>query len=194
MPFLWTDPNIAFLLLIAGTLGLLWELHAPGIIVPGALGAVLFCAGAFGIWQDAPTWYGSALIAFAILLLGIELKVGSHGASGVAGAVLLSVGAMALVQTPHRIDPALAFGISMAAGMIAASLGYLGLRARSALPRTGREVLIGETGISRTEIQPQGTVFVRGEYWQARSSAAVPAGARVVIEGVQGLLLFVKEV
>jgi membrane-bound serine protease (ClpP class) len=53
-----TDPNVAFVLLVLGALGIYWELHAPGMIVPGVLGVLLICAGAYGLYQDAPSWYG----------------------------------------------------------------------------------------------------------------------------------------
>jgi membrane-bound serine protease (ClpP class) len=188
-----TDPNVAFLLLVAGAIGVYWEFHAPGAILPGLIGTLLLCLGAFGLWRDTPTWYGSLLIILAILLLGIELKLGGHGVSGLAGAVLLWIGAIALLQGSQRIDPMLAFGTSAALCIISVFLGYLGLRARRNTRLTGLERLVGERGVARTEINPQGTVFVRGEYWQARSQQAIAAGAGISVERVQDLVLYVKE-
>ncbi|MBV8867084.1 MAG: hypothetical protein JO210_16930 [Acidobacteriaceae bacterium] len=188
-----SDPNIAFLLLVAGALGIYWELHAPGGFLPGILGVFLFATGLLGLWQDAPTWYGSILILMAILLLAAELKFGSHGVSGVAGAVLLSIGAIALFQGPRKISPALAIAVSVGLCIIAVFLGYLGLRVRRSASLTGIQRLVGEKGISRTAINSQGTVFIRGEYWQARSQQMIPAGAPVLVERVQDLILYVKE-
>ncbi len=187
------DPNLAFLLLVAGALGIYWELHAPGGFLPGILGVFLLMAGVLGLWHDAPTWYGSLLILTAMLLLGVELKFGSHGASGVSGAILLSVGAIALFHGPHRINPALAIAVSIALCIIAVFLGYLGLRIRRSARLTGIQTLVGEKGVSRTEINSQGTVFVRGEYWQAKSEQSIPAGAPVFVERVQDFTLYVKE-
>ncbi len=187
------DPNLAFLLLVAGALGIYWELHAPGGFVPGILGVFLLVMGVLGLWRDEPTWYGSVLILLAILLLGAELKFGSHGASGVSGGVLLAVGAIALFQGPHRIHPALAIAVSIALCIIAIFLGYLGLRVRKSARLTGLSTLIGERGISRTEIHSQGTVFVRGELWQAKSQQSIPAGAPILVERVQDFTLYVKE-
>ncbi len=187
------DPNVAFLLLIAGALGIYWELHAPGGFLPGILGAFLFMAGTLGLWRDTPTWYGSILILLAILLLGAELKFGSHGASGVTGGVLLSVGAIALFQGPRRIHPALAIAVSIALCLIAVFLGYLGLRVRRSARLTGLQTLVGEKGVSRTEINSQGTVFVRGELWQAKSQQSIPAGAPILVERVHNFTLYVKE-
>ncbi len=193
MPDALADPNFAFILLIAGVLALYWELHAPGSIAPGVIGIFLLCAGVFGLWENAPTWYGSALILIALVLLAVELKVGGHGVSGTLGAVLLLIGALALVRGPRRINPALAAAVSIALCSITIFLGYLALRARRSTLLTGVQRLVGELGEARTEISSQGTVLVRGEYWQARSDVPIPTGARVSIERVQGMTLYVKE-
>jgi membrane-bound serine protease (ClpP class) len=188
-----TDPNLAFLLLVIGALGLSWELHAPGMIVPGVLGVLLVCAGAYGLYQDSPSWHGLTLLIVAAVLLAIELKYYTHMISGVAGAILLAFGAIALLQGPRRVTPSLAFGVSVAFGIITIFLGFLGMRARKAQHLTGPESLVGELGVSRTEINPEGTIFVHGEYWQATSDHSIPAGQRVRVVRVNDLLLYVKE-
>lgn len=193
MQFALADPDLAFLILISGILALYWELHAPGYIFPGMLGLFLLCLGVFGLWENAPTWYGSLLILMAFVLFAVELKLGGHGVSGVSGAVLLLIGALAIVRGPHRISPALAIAVSVALCVIATFLGYLALRARRSKLLTGVEHLVGQLGVARTEISPQGTVLVRGEYWQARSNTPIPQGARVTIERVRDLTLYVKE-
>jgi membrane-bound serine protease (ClpP class) len=187
------DPNLAFLLLIVGALGVYWELHAPGMVAPGVVGVVLMCLGAYGLFQDSPTWYGVALLTLAILLLGIELKFYTHMISGAAGTVLLALGAILLIQGPRRIAPALAIAVSLGFGLIAIFLGILAGRALKSRVLTGLPTLVGATGISRTEIDPEGTVFVDGAYWQARSDHTIPAGQRVSVERVDNLVLFVKE-
>ncbi len=139
------------------------------------------------------TWYGVSLIAIALLLLGVELKFGGYGVSGTLGAVVFALGAVLLVRGPHGIPPALAIAVSFALCLISVFLGYLGLRARRAKQLTGIERLVGEHGVTRTEVHAGGTVFVRGEYWQAESSTAIPAGRAISIEAVHGLLLYVRE-
>ena len=188
-----TDPNIAFLLLVLGALGIYWELHAPGMIVPGILGFLLVCAGAYGLYEDAPSWYGLTLLVLAALLLSIELKYYTHMISGIAGTILLAFGAMAILQGPRRIAPGLAITVSLAFGIITVFLAFLGMRARKSKHLTGTESLVGETGVARTEINPEGTVLLHGEYWRARSNHTVPAGRRVIIERVQDLVVYVKE-
>jgi membrane-bound serine protease (ClpP class) len=193
MPVVLADPNFAFLILIGGILALYWELHAPGFIFPGVIGLFLLCAGVFGLWENAPTWYGSLLILMAFVLLAVELKVGGHGVSGVSGAVLLLIGALVVIRGPRRINPALATAVSVALCSIAIFLGYLALQARRSTLLTGVERLVGQIGVARTEISSQGTVLVRGEYWQARSNVPIPTGSRVSIERVQDMTLYVKE-
>lgn len=193
MPVVLVDPNLSFLILIAGILGLYWELYAPGSIFPGVIGLFLLCAGVFGLWENAPTWYGSLLILLGFVLLAAELKLGGHGISGASGAVLLLIGAVAVVRGPRRINPAVATAVSLALCAIAIFLGYLALRVRRSKLLTGVERLVGQVGEARTEISPRGTVLVRGEYWQARSNVPIPTGARVSVERVQDMTLDVKE-
>lgn len=187
------DPNVAFLLLVLGALGVYWEVHAPGMVLPGLMGVLLICTGAYGIYQDSPSWYGLTLLVFAVILLTIELKYYTHMVSGVAGTILLVFGAITLIQGPRRITPGLAIAISAAFGMITVFLGLLGMRARKSKQMTGIEMLVGEVGVSRTEINPEGTVFVRGEYWRARSRQPIAAGQRVSIRRVEGNLILEVE-
>lgn len=188
-----SDPNVAFVLLVLGALGIYWEMHAPGMVAPGVLGVLLVCAGAYGLYQDSPSWYGLTLLALAVLLLGIELKYYTHLISGVAGTLLLAFGALVLLQGPRRISPVLAFAISAAFGLITIFLGVLGMRARKSRQLTGVQTLVGETGVSRTAIDPEGTVFVHGEYWKARSPDIIPPGERVRVDQVEDLVLVVRK-
>jgi membrane-bound serine protease (ClpP class) len=188
------DPNLAFLLLILGALGVYWEVHAPGMVLPGLLGVLLICTGAYGIYRDSPSLYGLTLLVLAMILLTIELKYYTHMVSGIAGTILLVFGALALVQGPRRITPGLAIAISTAFGLITIFLGVLGMRARKSKRMTGIETLVGEIGESRTEINPEGMVLVRGEYWRARSDHPIAAGRRVAVRRVEDNLTVYVEV
>jgi len=193
LPIAFTDPNLLFILLVLGALGLYWEMHAPGLVIPGALGLLLLIAAGWGLYEDTPTWYGLMLLILALLLLGVELKFYTHMVSGVAGAILLACGALVVLQGPRRITPGLAVGVGIGFGVIAIFLGVLANRARKTKRLTGLETLVGETGVSRTEINLDGMVFVRGAYWKAHSDSAIPAGKPVRIERVDELVLHVKE-
>lgn len=188
------DPNIAFLLLIVGAALIYWEIHAPGMIVPGALGVLMVAGAAYGLSFDSPSWYGITLLLLAAALLTIEFKYYTHMISGAAGTLLLALGAMALVTGPRRITPEMAVSTSFAFGVITVFLGLLAMRARKGKPLSGLSTMIGEIGISQTSISPQGTVLVRGEYWQAVSDDNIAPGQKVKVENVHNLILNVRPI
>ena len=193
MPDVLADPNLAFVLLVLGALGVYWEMHAPGMMVPGLLGLLLIGIAAYALYQDSPTWYGLVLLLCAGLMLAIELKYYTHMISGLAGAVLFAFGAILLLRGPHRVSPALAFAVSAALGTIIVFLGGLAMRARKTKILTGLQTLIGETGSVRTPLNPDGTVFVNGEYWHARSNHPIEAGQTVKVEKVEDMTIWVTE-
>ena len=188
-----SDPNLLVVLLVLGAIGVFWEMHAPGMIVPGVLGLLLIAAAAYGLYQDSATWYGVTLLLCAGLLLGIELKYYTHMISGIAGAVLFAFGTIVLLQGPRRVSPAVGIGVSVALGTIIVFLGSLAMRASKARVLTGLQTLIGETGTVRIPLNPEGTVFVNGEYWQARSNHRIDAGQKVRVEKVDDMTVWVTE-
>jgi membrane-bound serine protease (ClpP class) len=135
----------------------------------------------------------SALIVIALLLLALEVKFGTYGASAILGAVLLSLGVLGFMQGFHYWHPAFPIALSTALALIASFQGYLGFKSRKEKRLAGIEELLGQTAVARTPVEKRGTVFVRGEYWQATSDRPIPAGADVRIQRVDGLLLHVKE-
>ena len=192
VPAIFLDPNLAFVLLILGLLAISWELHAPGFFVPGVLGLLMLAIGAFSLYQDSPSWFGVLLVTAAVVLLSVELKYYTHMVSGIAGTILLAFGALVLVQGPRRISPAIAVAISLAFGIITIFLGFLGMRARKSKPALGAQTLIGQIGIAHTALDPDGTIFVRGEYWQAHSGSTISAGQRVCIRRIEDLMVYVE--
>jgi membrane-bound serine protease (ClpP class) len=106
---------------------------------------------------------------------------------------LLAFSALVLVQGPRRVSPAVAVAVSVAFGFITIFLAVLGMRARKGKRLTGMETLVGEMGVSRTAVDPEGMVFVHGEYWKARSLDAIAAGERVRVDAVENLVLLVRK-
>ena len=134
---------------------------------------------------------GLLLLVTAGLLLVVELKYYTHMVSGILGAALLALGIMLVLG--GEVSPAIAIAISAALGAIVVFLGTLGMRARKAKRLTGLETMIGEKGVSRTPLNPDGTVFVNGEYWQARSNHAIEAGQQVRVERIENMTIWVTE-
>jgi membrane-bound serine protease (ClpP class) len=188
------DPNIAFILLLLGGLGLYLEFTTPGAILPGVLGALLLLFGLSGLSVLPISGLGVALLLLAVALFIAEAFVSSHGVLGVGGAVALVFGALLLVDGPPgvRISLGTALGAAIPFAIIAVFLGALVARAHKQPAMTGDTGLLGATAVARTPLQPGGTVFVHGEYWDASSSVPVGEGARVRVTGIDGLRLRVE--
>jgi membrane-bound serine protease (ClpP class) len=187
------DPNLAFTLVLLGTLAVLWELHAPGLIVPGLFGVLAMVVGAWALYQNSPTPYGLVLLLLATLFLAIEVSYHTHMISGLSGSILLAVGAILLFRGPKHIAPALAVAASAALAVITTFLGLLALRSRSQGQITGPEAMIGATGVTATSLNPDGTVMVRGEYWQAHSKGEIARGKPIIVEAMRDFTLLVRE-
>jgi membrane-bound serine protease (ClpP class) len=189
------DPNIAFLLLALGGLALFAEFNHPGAVVPGVVGVISIVLALFAL-NFLPTRFASlALLLVAFALFALEAKFASHGVLAAGGIVCMVIGALFLVDGPipqMRVNIVTAVAVSIPIGMIAVVLTTLVLRARRGRVSTGSEGMIGEIGIARTPLGPEGKVFVHGELWNAVTANAIPEGARVRVAGVNGLHLFVE--
>ena len=189
------DPNIAFLLLALGALALYAEFNHPGAVVPGVVGVISIVLALFAL-NFLPTRFASlALLLVAFALFALEAKFASHGVLAAGGIVCMVIGALFLVDGPipqMRVNIVTAVAVSLPIGIIAVFLTTLVLRARRGRVSTGSEGMIGEIGIARTPLGPEGKVFVHGELWNAVAANAIPEGARVRVAGVNGLHLLVE--
>jgi len=188
------DPNIGFILLILGALGIYVEFSSPGLIFPGVFGAVLVLLGFSSLAVLPINWVGVLLLILAITLFALEAKFTSHGVLGVGGTVSMILGALLLVNGPPevRIHLWTALAVSIPFAAITLFLVSLVVRARQAKVLTGASGLVNEIGVAQTDIATQGRVFVHGEDWGAVSATPISAGARVRITGVDGLTVRVE--
>ena len=189
------DPNLAFLLLAIGALALYIEFNHPGAVIPGTVGVVFILIAAFAL-NLLPTRFAAlGLILGAFALFAAEAKFTSHGVLTVGGIVLLTLGGLLLVDSPipeMRVHLATALAVSVPLGIITAFLMSIALKARRNKVVTGQQGLVGETGVARTALSPEGTVFVRGELWNAVASSPLPIGQLVVVRSVDGFILLVE--
>jgi membrane-bound serine protease (ClpP class) len=189
------DPNIAFIVLAIGALALYFELNNPGAILPGVIGVFFILLAAFAL-NLLPTRFAAlALILLAFILFGLEAKFTSHGVLGTGGVVSLTLGALLLVDGPipeMRVRLWTALGVSIPLGIITVFLMTIALRAHRNKIVTGEQGLVGELGIARTELNPNGKVFVHGELWNAHSRTPIAVGDTVVVQHMDGLLLEVR--
>lgn len=188
-------PNIAYLLLLLGLVGIYFELSHPGVILPGVLGGVSILLALFALSVLPVNYVGVLLILLGIGFFVLEVKVASYGLLTVAGLVSFIFGSLMLIRSPF---PALRVGISvvlptaLAVAFIVIFLLARVLRSHRSKPLTGARGLVGEFGEAAGALEPSGKVYVHGEYWDAISSAPVPDGDRVRVVKVVGLMLEVE--
>ena len=189
------DPNLAFLLFVLGGLALFAEFNHPGAVVPGVVGAISILLALFAL-NLLPTRFAAlALMLAAFALFALEVKYATHGVLGIGGIICMIFGALFLVDGPipeMRVHIVTAIFVSVPIGLIAIFLTTIAVRARRNRVVTGREGMIGEVGVARTQLGPSGKVFVHGELWNAVARSEVPEGARVRVSGVDGLQLIVE--
>jgi membrane-bound serine protease (ClpP class) len=186
------DPNIAFILLAIGALALYAEFNHPGAVLPGTVGIVFILLAAFAL-NLLPVRHAALLmILAAFILFALEAKFATHGVLGIGGVVMLTLGALLLVDGPipeMRVRLATALAVSIPIGLITVFLMSIALKARHNKIVTGEQGMEGEVGVAQTALSPSGKVFVHGEIWDAVSSVPVAAGESVVVRKVDGLRL-----
>ena len=192
-----TDPNVAYVLMMLGMLGLFFELSNPGVILPGVIGGISLIL-AFFAFQSLPINYaGLLLILFGIVLLIAEIKIVSHGVLAIGGIVSMSLGSLMLFDAPEVgfrvswwvIGPTVAATAGLFLFVVAA-----GVRALGRPPTTGAEGLVGRTATVRERLGPEGQVMVSGEIWRAVAEGEpLEPGAQVRIIAVDGLTLKVAK-
>jgi len=192
-----SNPNIAYILMMVGLLGLYFELSNPGAILPGIIGGISLIL-AFFAFQTLPVNYaGILLIILALILFILEIKVTSFGMLTVGGIISLTLGSLMLfdAQAPFaRLSYEVVIPVVVVTSACCVLTVYLAVKAYSRKPMTGREGLRGEIGICKSTIDPEGKVFVHGEYWNALSDETIPEGTQVKVLEVKDSKLKVKKV
>jgi membrane-bound serine protease (ClpP class) len=191
-----SNPNIAYILMMAGLLGLYFELSNPGAIFPGIVGGISLIL-AFFAFQTLPVNYaGILLILLAVILFILEIKVTSFGMLSVGGIIALFLGSLMLFDSPA---PFLRVSLDTIIPVVAVTSGLLilaislAIKAQRRKPTTGKEGLLGEIGVAKSTIDPQGKVFIHGEYWDATSDEPIPEGTRVKAIEVNNIVIKVKK-
>jgi len=191
-----TNPNIAYLLMLLGTLGLIFEFTHPGIGFPGIAGLICLLLALYA-FQTLPVSYAAiALIVLGLGLLIAEIKILSHGLLAVGGVICLTLGSLMLFESP---DPDLHVSLGVIIPTVATMTAIIlfvvqrALSAQTARVTTGAQGLVGEVGTAATTINPEGKVFVHGELWNATSPRPIEEGAKVRVVRVQGMQVVVEQ-
>jgi membrane-bound serine protease (ClpP class) len=191
------DPNIAYMLLMAGILGLYMEFSNPGVMFPGVTGAICLVMALISLQLLSFNYAGLILILLGIALLIGEAFMPSFGILGIGGVISLALGSFLLFDTPNSdlsIDRTIIYTAVATMATIVLAIGYLVFRSQKAKPTLGRDGLIGEIGEVRVKLSPSGKVFVHGEYWnaQTQTDGQIDIGDKVQIVGYDGMNLKVK--
>lgn len=189
------DPNIAYLLLMAGILGLYMEFSHPGVIFPGVAGAICLILALISLQLLAFNHAGLVLILLGIALLIGEAFMPSFGVLGVGGVISLALGSFLLFDTQDSgvgVDRSIIFAAVGTLASFVLAISYLVYRSQKSKPTLGFDGMLGEIGDVRAKLNPAGKVFVRGELWNAEADGEIDMGEKVEIVGYQGLNLKVR--
>ncbi|HSE43570.1 MAG TPA: nodulation protein NfeD [Acidobacteriota bacterium] len=190
------DPNITFILVGLGMLGLMIELYNPGLILPGVIGVVCLSLFFLSVQIIPVNVAGLVLIALAVILFVLELKIHSYGLLTIGGILSLALGATMLIDAPipeMRITFRVIATIITLIGITMAGLLYMVISLHRTKPVTGAQGLLQEIGTAQTDINPEGHIFIHGEIWKAVSPELILKGEKVRIRSVDGLTLRVEK-
>ncbi len=189
------DPNIAYMLLMAGILGLYMEFSNPGVMFPGVTGAICLVMALISLQLLSFNYAGLILILLGIALLVGEAFMPSFGILGIGGVISLALGSFLLFDTPNSdltIDRSIIFTAVITMSSLVLAISYLVFRSQKAKPTMGMDGLVGEIGEVRGRLSPSGKVFVHGEYWNAQADGEIDVGEKVQVVGYDGMNLKVK--
>jgi membrane-bound serine protease (ClpP class) len=190
-----SDPNIAYLLMTIGTIGIIAELYSPGAILPGIVGAISLIL-AFYSFQSLPVNYaGILLFLLGIVFFVLEASVTSYGLLAIGGVIAMLIGSVMLIKSDaefFRISWSVILPVVTLASAFALLIVSMGMRALRRRPVTGREEMVGLVGIAKTALAPQGQLAVHGELWEAISEQPLGPGDQAEVTAVDGLRLRVK--
>jgi membrane-bound serine protease (ClpP class) len=187
------DPNIISLLFLAGIVGLGFELFHPGVVIPGAFGAICMICALFGLSVLPLSWGGLILVLLGAALLVADLHVTSHGALTLSGLVAMSIGFIVLFHNspaPYTLSVPLVVTVTALIG------GFWAIAISKALSVRRQPVAVGPQRLGGLEgvVRDDGFVFVHGELWRARSDDRLVPGEKVKVDRVDGLTLEVHRI
>lgn len=191
-----SDPNVAYILMMIGMYGILFEIYSPGAIFPGVVGGICLILALYS-FQTLPISYaGLFLILLGVIFFILELKIVSHGALGIAGIISLVIGSIMLIDLPSSvlsISYTTIIIVAVLTGIFFFGVISYAIKAQLSKVTTGKEGLVGEEGIAQTDVFHEGKVFVHGEIWNGKSDQQIPKGEKVIVTAIEGLIVKVEK-
>ena len=186
-----TNPNIAFILMTVGINGILFELSSPGGYAAGVVGVICLLLAFYALGVLDVNYTGLLFIALAFVLFVVDIKAPTHGILTAGGIVSFALGSLILFNSPfYAISRGLVVSVALTTGAFFAFVVAKAVAIQRRQPTTGAEALIGAVAVARTDLSPTGTVFLKGERWEAEAEdGPIEAGAKVRVKAVEGFRL-----
>lgn len=192
-----SNPNIAYILMMIGLVGLYFELSNPGAIFPGVIGGICLILAFFAFRTLPVNYAGVMLILLGVFLFVAEIKIASYGLLTIGGLISLALGSIMLFESPIPALRASFYVIIptvIVTGAFFAFAVTMAVKAQLAKPATGAEGLVGEVGVVQTRLSPEGKIFVHGEIWNAYAEEAIEVGEKVRVLKTEGLKVKVEKI
>ncbi len=192
-----SDPNIAYLLMTIGTIGIMAELYNPGTILPGIVGAISLILAFYSLQSLPVNYAGVLLVILGMVFFILEATVTSYGLLAIGGVTSMILGSLMLIKTDAEF-------LQLSWGMIVPVVAFaaigtmfivgMAVRAMHRQPMTGSEGMVGSIGVAKTALAPQGQLAIHGELWEAVSEHPLQPGDQAEVMRMEGLTLHVKPV
>jgi membrane-bound serine protease (ClpP class) len=194
-----SDPSIAYIMLLLGLYGVLFELFSPGAILPGIIGGIALILAFYSMHTLPVNYAGLALIVFSIILFLLEIKIASHGLLAIGGVVSLFLGSIMLIRSQSSLElisisRAVIIGFTIVTALFFLFVIGMGLKAQRARVATGQEGMIGAIAYALDMLEPTGRVTFQGEVWNATSlTGTIGQGDQVLVREIRNLMLYVEK-
>lgn len=192
-----SDPNIAYLLMTLGTIGMLAELYNPGAILPGIVGAISLILAFYSLQSLPVNYAGVLLFILGIVFFVLEATVTSYGLLAIGGVVSMTLGSLMLIKSDaefFQISWTVIVPVIITSAAVSLFIVGMGVRALRRSPQTGTEGMVGAVGVAKTALCPDGKLAIHGELWDAVSDTPVQPGGSAKVLRIQGLTLYVTPV
>ena len=190
-----SDPNIAYVLMTIGTIGIIAELYNPGAILPGVVGGISLILAFYSLQSLPVNYAGVLLLILGLVMLILEATVTSYGILAIGGVTSLLLGSLMLMREEfpfYQLSWSVILPVVVLGGGFTFLIVTFGVKSLKRRTTTGSEGLIGMAGVAKTDLRPSGQILVHGELWEAISEEPLKAGAQIQVTGIDGLTLRVR--
>jgi membrane-bound serine protease (ClpP class) len=185
-----SDPNIAYLLMSIGTIGIMAELYSPGAILPGIIGAISLILAFYSLQSLPVNYAGALLVILGVVFLLLEISVTSYGLLALGGLAAMTLGGLLLIKSDApfmQVSLSFLLPTVITVGALVGAIIWMAAKGGRRGPVTGVEAMIGSIGIAKTDLNPRGQIALHGEIWEAISQTPIRQGEAAEVTSIEGL-------